>query len=117
MSKERAKGTSWESAVVSYLREGGFPFAKRTGSVDADLGDIDLSDNVVIECKSVARIDLAAIVDQMEAARKRKDAHIGAAWIKRRGKTSPADGYVVMTGEQFYWILYSLIEVDEDGRP
>ena len=116
MSKERAKGTAWETAVVDYLRIG-FPHVKRTGSADFGAGDIDVAPGVVIECKSVARIDLAAIVDQTEAARTRNKADIGAAWIKRRGKSSPADGYVVMTGAQFLWILSALIEVDEDGRP
>jgi len=116
MSKERQKGTAWETETVSYLRTL-FPHAKRTGSADFGAGDIDVAPSVVIECKNVQRIDLAAIVDQAEAARKRRRADIGAAWIKRRGKSSAADGYVVMTGAQFLWFLSCVIEVDEEGRP
>jgi len=116
MSKERAQGTRWETDTVSYLQTQ-FPHAKRTGSANYGGGDIDVAPGVIIECKSVARIDLAAIVDQTEAARTRNKADIGAAWIKRRGKSSPGDGYVVMTGAQFLWMLSALIEVDEDGRP
>ena len=116
MSKERAKGTAWESACVDYLRTS-FPHAKRTGSANYGGGDIDLAPGVIIECKSVQRIDLAAIVDQAEAAGKRNSADIACAWIKRRGKSSPAEGYVVMSGAQLLWLLNSLIEVDSEGRP
>lgn len=116
MSKERAKGTAWETACVDYLRTA-FPTAKRTGSANYGGGDIDLHPSYIIECKSVQRIDLAAIVDQAETAAKRNAADFACAWIKRRGKTSPAEGYVVMSGAQLLWLLSALIEVDEDGTP
>lgn len=116
MSKTRAKGTSWETSIVNFLSES-FPHVKRTGSANFGGGDIDLAPNVVIECKNVAKIELAAIVAQTEAAAQRNHADIAAAWIKKRGKSSPAEAYVVMSGSQFLWILNSLIEVDEDGRP
>ena len=116
MSKERAKGTAWETSCVDYLRTV-FPTAKRTGSANYGGGDIDLHPSYIIECKSVQRIDLAAIVDQAETAAKRNAADFACAWIKRRGKTSPAEGYVVMSGAQLLWLLSALIEVDEDGTP
>ena len=116
MSKERAKGTAWETACVDYLRPY-FPTVKRTGSANFGAGDIELHPSYIIECKSVARIDLAAIVDQAEAAAARNAADFACAWIKRRGKTSPADGYVVMSGAQLLWLLNALIEVDSEGRP
>ena len=116
MSKARSKGTSWESAICDFLRPA-FPHVKRTGSADFGGGDIDLAPNVVIECKNVAKIELAAIVAQTEAAALRNHADIAAAWIKKRGKSSPGDAYVVMSGAQFLWILNSLIELDKDGRP
>ena len=116
MSRSRAKGTAWESETVRYLQTA-FPTVRRTGSADFGGGDIAGIPNTVIECKSVAKIELAAILDQTEAAGQRNGADIRAAWIKRRGKTSAADGYVVMSGAQFLWILNALIEVDQDGRP
>ena len=116
MSKERAKGTAWETDVCQYLSVA-FPHVKRTGSADFGAGDIDVAPGYVIECKNVQRIDLAAILDQTEKARVRQGAEFGAAIIKRRGKSSPADAYVLMTGAQLLYILNCLIEVDEDGRP
>jgi len=116
MSKARAKGTAWETDVCQYLSVA-FPHVKRTGSANFGGGDIDVAPGVVIECKSVARIDLASITDQVEEARRRNNADIAAAWIKRRGRSSAGFGYVVMTGDQFTWMLSALIEVDEDGRP
>lgn len=116
MSRERAKGTAWETACVEYLRTA-FPHARRTGSADYGAGDIHVAPGVVIECKSVQRIDLAAIVDQAEAAGQRNAADLACAWIKRRGKGSPGDGYVVMSGAQLLWLLNALVEVDDEGGP
>lgn len=116
MSKERQKGTAWETDIVDYARPY-FPHVKRTGSANFGAGDIDLAPGVVIEAKNVQRIDLAAIVDQAEAARQRVGGDIAAAWVKRRGKASPGEAYVLMTGAQFLWFLNAVIEVDEEGRP
>lgn len=116
MSKERAKGTSWETAIVNYLAPN-FPTVRRTGSADFGGGDIaGLGPDALIEAKNVARIDLATIVAQVEAASTRTNRWLAAAWIKKRGKSNPADGYVVMSGLTFRMILLALIEVDEEGR-
>jgi hypothetical protein len=41
VSKSRAKGTSWESAIVTYLIEQGWPHAERRALAGAlDKGDI-----------------------------------------------------------------------------
>jgi len=104
MSRERARGTAWETACVQFLHDY-WPFVKRTGSANYGGGDIDLGPGIILECKNVARIDLAAIVDQTEAAAARNSADIAAAWIKRRGKSSPGHGYVVMTGNRFLHLL------------
>lgn len=106
MSASKRKGTGWESAVVEYLRQNGAPCAERRalgGSLDR--GDVAGIPGVVIECKNEKSITLASYVDEAEIERRNDNAAIGAAWIKRRGKSSPADGYVTLTGEAFVRLL------------
>lgn len=55
MSKSRAKGTAWESRLVRYLRDHGFPNADRhplRGT--ADRGDINGVPGWIVEAKHVA---------------------------------------------------------------
>jgi predicted lipoprotein len=106
MSKSRRVGTAWESAVVTYLRERGWPYAERRALAGSnDRGDIAGVVGVVIEAKSVARVELAAFLDEahVEAANDRAD--MGVVWLKRRGRTSAREGYVVMDGETFTRLL------------
>ncbi|WP_329013135.1 hypothetical protein OG271_03860 [Micromonospora rifamycinica] len=106
MSASKRKGTAWESAIVAYLIANGVPRAERRTLAGAkDRGDIAGIPGVVIEAKSATRIDLAGWLDETEAERRNDLASVGAAWIKRRGKASPGQGYVVMTGERFLRLL------------
>lgn len=99
MSASKRKGTGWESAVVTYLRENGVPHAERRSLNGAnDRGDIAGIPGVVIECKNEKTITLAAYADETETERRNDGARIGLAWIKRRGKASPAYGYVLLDG-------------------
>ncbi len=106
MSASKRKGTGWESAVVTYLRENGVPHAERRSLNGAkDRGDIAGIPGVVIECKNEKTVTLAAYADETETERRNDHAPVGAAWIKRRGKASPAHGYVLMTGDRFLRLL------------
>lgn len=106
MSASKRKGTGWESAVVAYLKESGVIHAeRRTLNGAKDRGDIAGIPGVVIECKNEKAINLASYVDEAEAERRNDGAAIAAAWIKRRGKASPGDGYVTLTGERFVRLL------------
>lgn len=99
MSQSKQKGTAWESAVVAFLRENGVPHAERRALNGAtDRGDIAGIPGLVIECKNERTISLAQYTTETEAERVNDGARHGIAWIKRRGKTSPADGYVLLTG-------------------
>jgi len=106
MSASKRKGTGWESAVVDYLRTHGAPHAERRALNGAkDRGDIAGIPGVVIECKNAARTELAAWVDEAQAEAANDNARIGFAWLKRRGKTSPGSGFVVMTGDTLVRLL------------
>lgn len=104
MSKERAKGTAWETAVLRWLKDAGYGDAYRTGSAEYGKGDIYIpSLKVAIECKNVARIDLADIVNQCRRIKERNSDLVAViACIKKRGHTSPADAHWV--GDGWNWL-------------
>ena len=105
----KIKGRAWESAIVDYLRPS-FPTAERRALAGAaDLGDITgISPQLVIEAKNAARIELAAWLDEATAEAANARADIGVVWAKRRGRSSPGAGYVVMDGATFAAILRAL---------
>ena len=106
MTASRAKGTAWESKVVDYLRANGAPHAERRALGGSnDRGDIAGLLSIVIECKSAARLELAAWLDEAEAERRNDRADLAVVWHKRRGKTSPGDAYVTMTGAALIHLL------------
>ncbi len=108
MSAQRDKGTRWESAIVAYLRGEGFPYAERRGLSGAkDRGDLTGIPGVIVEAKSVARLDLSGWLDEAERERDNARADIGVVWIKRRGYQSPGRAYVLMTGDDLAWLLRS----------
>ena len=110
MTRSRASakqaGTRFESAIVAYLVSRGWRHAERRAKTGAlDKGDITGIPGVVIEAKDVAKITLAEFLREAQVEAENAGALVGAAWIKRRGKASPADAYVVMDGETFTHLL------------
>lgn len=91
---------------MAYLRGAGASQAERRTLCGAkDRGDIAGIPGLVIEAKSAARMELAAWLDEAEAERVNDGADVAAVWVKRRGKTSPAAGYVVMDGATLVRLL------------
>lgn len=107
MSANKARGTRWESAVVTFLRDHGFTFAERRALNGArDLGDITgIPGGPVIECKSQARQSLAEWLDEAQVEAQNARAPFGVVWFKRRGKGSAGEGYVLMDGNSFALLL------------
>jgi hypothetical protein len=105
MSRSKQKGTSWETAVVRYLQRFSQTVERRALHGGRDLGDVTGIPGVVIEAKNEKAITLAAYVDEAIAEGDNANADVAVAWIHRRGKSSPADGYVVMNGTQFVSLL------------
>jgi len=105
----KAKGTRWEVAVATFLREAGFTEVYRmaqTGEFDAgDLGGIS---EVAFECRDHNRITLAENVDDANERARNKDAKYGVTVMKRRGRKA-ADGYVVMDLATFARLLTDLL--------
>jgi hypothetical protein len=99
-SPSKKRGTSWESAVVQYLQQAGWPHAERRVLHGAlDRGDVLGLPGVVIECKSASRIQLSEWLKEAQAETANAGAEIGFVWAKRVGKSSPGSGFVIMDGE------------------
>lgn len=106
MSAAKQKGTAAETAIVNYLRGSGFTQAeRRTLNGAKDRGDIAGIPGVVIEVKNCARQELGGWIVEAELERDNDHASLGVVWHKRRGKGSPADWFVTMSGAQFAALL------------
>ena len=92
----KAKGTSFESACVDYFRANGYPNCERRALAGAlDKGDLT-GIPVVVECKNVKAINLAAFVDEAVVEATNAGAPLGIAVIKRRGRSDAGEAYAVM---------------------
>ena len=106
MSKSKAKGTAFETLIVRYLRENGFPYAERRALTgNADKGDITGTGPLVWECKNHAALKLAEWMRETETERKNANADHGILVVKRRGSNKPAEQYVVLTLETVVKLL------------
>jgi len=109
MNRSKIKGTSAETAVVNYMRGEGFPHAERRALAgNSDRGDLAGVPGLVVEIKNCAKTELAAWVDEARIEQTNDRADLGVVWHKRRGKGSPADWFVTMSGAQFTDILRQL---------
>lgn len=106
MNASKAKGTKWESEIVRYLIQSGWPHAERRALNGAkDKGDIAGIPGLVVEAKNENRVSLSTWVDEAEVEGENFGTAVAAVWAHRKGRGSAADGYVVMTGEQFVALL------------
>lgn len=113
-NRSKSKGTAWETKIVDFLKACGFTTARRVTLAGAnDQGDIHLGTVgdplAAIEAKNEQRMTLAGYVDEANRqAARAGSGTLGIAWVHRRGKSSPADGYVVMDGRTFARIVAAL---------
>jgi Holliday junction resolvase len=104
-NKHKAKGTSFETLVVNYLKEKGFCKARRTALQGInDSGDINgivnrvSQSELAVQCKNQKAFDLSGwLNDTVEQAKKLNDG-VPLLVIKRPGKGAKAlgDSYAVM---------------------
>jgi hypothetical protein len=112
------KGPHWEARIVAYLRDHGVPHAeRRVMGGGKDRGDVAGIPGVVVEAKNTAAVSLAAWVDEAEAERVNDGADLAVVWHHRRGRASPGDGYVTMTGAALVHLLIEAGYINPDGGP
>ncbi len=93
-SKQR--GTAFETAIVNYLEDNGFPFAERRAlRGNKDCGDIAGIPGVVLELKACKRLELAGWCDELEAEIRNAEAQTGAVIVKRTRRPI-RESYVVL---------------------
>lgn len=86
MSKQRAKGTAAETAVVNYLKANGFPDADRSplrGTLDK--GDVTGIKSVVIEIKNHKVYAIPAWIRELEVEISNAQARTGFVVVKPNG--------------------------------
>jgi hypothetical protein len=107
---QKAKGSQFERDVAKYFNDQGYPEVERRYGAGAtlDKGDINGVHDTVVECKNLAKITLASIVDEALVEQKNAKKRFGISVIKRRNKNIK-ESYVVMTLEQ-YVDLYSFFK-------
>lgn len=116
MSAAKRKGTAWETALVNYFKENGLPSARRVAQQGReDLGDIHGISPFIGQAKNYRSIvdGLNEGVKGANDQRIRAGEDFGVALVKRPGK-GVAQGYAVMTVEQFTDLLVRLKQAEEN---
>lgn len=99
----RGKGARAEVDVVNYLREHGYPDARRYLAGDGrQPGDVDGVPGVSIEVKNQERHSLAEWLDQAIAE---AGTNLPVVAFKRRGKVNPGDWYAVLRFSDFVELI------------
>jgi hypothetical protein len=99
VSRSKQRGTAWESAIVRFLTDHGFPHAERRAlSGTQDRGDVAGVPGIVVEAKNCSATSLGVWMDEAIVEQANDGADYSAVWHHRRGKASPGDGFVTMTG-------------------
>ena len=111
MSKAKQKGTFWETAIVTFLIPF-FPHAERralNGQRDrCDITGIpgtNIHAAPCIEAKNATPWRLPEWWREVQTEVANAGAHHGVLWLKRRGKTSAREGWVIMDGDTYVKLL------------
>lgn len=98
MSRNKSKGTSFETLVVRFLADHGFPYAERRALAGInDLGDITGTPGIVWECKNHKTLAFSEWLIEAEVERANAAADYGIVVAKRRGRGDAGEQYAVMT--------------------
>jgi len=97
MSRNKQKGTSFETLVVEFLKHNGFRYAERRALTGVnDKGDITGTPGIVWECKNQKTMNLAGWLDETMIETANADADYGILVAKRKGKGNAAEQYAIM---------------------
>jgi Holliday junction resolvase len=106
MSKSKAKGTAFETAVVKYLSDYYPNVERRTLSGINDKGDIaGTNKKLVWECKDHKTLNFSGWLNEAEVERQNAGAEIGIVVAKRRGHGGIGSQYAVMTVDTLMELL------------
>lgn len=123
MSRQKQKGTGFETAVVRFLREelADERIERRTLGGSGDRGDVagvtlPTGGRVVIECKAHERQEMARWLREAEAERQNDGALVGCVVSKRRGygEARMGEQLVTMTLMDFAVALGAGRDEEED---
>lgn len=104
MSKQRAKGTRFETAVCTVLAER-FPYCERRALRGKNDGGDIAGLPIPIECKNTVAIDLAGGCTEAEKAAARLGLH-GWAAVFKRPRRNERDAYAVVP----LWFFAELLD-------
>lgn len=113
MNKSKAKGTMVETALVNYLKEAGFPDARRkplTGALDQ--GDVDLTvhPTIIAECKYASRgVKLTQWMRELKVETINADAAFGLLVAKQFGAGDQSVGRWVAACTISHYALISKV--------
>lgn len=112
MSRQRAKGTAFETAVCSVLAPW-FPYCERRALRGANDGGDIAGLPIPIEVKNTKTIDLAGACTEAETAAQRLGVAGWAAVIKRPRRGDPREAYAVVP----LWFFAELLHVWDHHQP
>jgi hypothetical protein len=102
-NKNKSLGTSHETAIKTWLRSNGWPYADRKTQTGAkDEGDLRLSERVpfVVEAKSsrstTSKLSLSTFVKELIDEVENSGSEEGAVIIKKQGTTDVGHYYALM---------------------
>jgi len=105
-NSSKKKGTAHESAVVTYLREHGFPTAERRAlNGSQDKGDVAGVIGWVLECKSSKTFEPGPWLDEAEREAENAGVSRFAVVAKRRLKSDAAESFAILP----LWLLVELM--------
>jgi hypothetical protein len=106
MSKQKAKGTAAETAVVNWLQsQGRKSVERRTLNGVKDRGDIAGIVGTVLEVKNHQRMALSEWIDELEIEMHNDKADTGVVIHKRKGTTDVGRWYASMPVSVWYKLL------------
>ena len=114
MSKQKQKGSRWESAIRDYLHAEGIEVHRQPAHGVNDKGDLHVGTDIIIEAKNQQRHSLGEWLDEATTEAANACREVGAVWFHRRGKGHPRDGYVLLDGATFAFLIR---EAGMAGRP
>ena len=94
-NRAKARGTAWETRLVKYLQENGFPYAERRALTGAlDRGDIAGIPLVCLEAKNARRHELAQWIDEVVKEKANAQAHRAAETPRAIASSNPSSSWI-----------------------